>query len=102
MGCIKSRLPWYARVGEGESERALQHSYPAFYRLPLLTRAIRRVTHTGQQLVAIKVTPTIHHLGNQPLGAVRPVGCLTYGFSRQRWEMGLQVVKRGRPWWGLR
>ena len=74
MGCKSSRLPWYARVVEGRSKRALQQSNPAFYRLPALNRAILRVTPTGQLLVAIKVTPTIHRLGSSPLGAVRLVG----------------------------
>ena len=74
MGCISSMLPWHARVGEGKSKRALQHSDPAFYRLPALNRAILRVTPTGQLLVAIKMTPTIHPLGSSPLGVVRLVG----------------------------
>ena len=81
IGCISVRLPWYARIGESESKSALQHSDPASSSLPALNRAILRVTHTRQPLVAIKVTPTIHHLGNSSLGAVGLVRFLTYEFG---------------------
>ena len=74
MGCKSSRLPWYARVDEGRSKHALQQSAPAFHRLPALNRAILRVTPTGQLLVAIKATATIHRLGSLPLGVIRVVG----------------------------